>query len=147
MKSSIIRICQGQPELAVRLVQPGCEGGQLINHEDIRLVIRAPECNRRLKSEQVFTGCWPGYDTPWSDGIYPHEFASLVYPAFDTNENGDTVFRFDRNLWKLPPGRYWGFVEFNNGQLITKLDLDICNMPILLDAVTLTSEPCNTEVC
>ena len=39
----IVRICRGQPELAVRVVAPGCDGGQLVDWEDIELCIQAPE--------------------------------------------------------------------------------------------------------
>lgn len=143
--STIIRICQGQPELALRIVQPGCEGGQLIEHEHIRLVIQAPHCEHRLKSPLVFNGCWPGFTTPWRDDIIPHEIPALIYPAFTTNEQGETVFRFDDKLYKLPPGRYFGNVEFSNGTLITKLDLDLCTIPFIIDRARVTEQPCKPK--
>lgn len=147
MKSTITRICWGQPELAVKLVQPGCNGGQLIDYEHVRLVIQAPHCKCRLKSELIFTGCWPGYETPWTDAVYPHELPALVYPAFDTNDKGETVFRFDDQLWHLPPGRYWGILEFNDGRPIAKLDIDLCTTPVLIDSVSVTQTPCNSNDC
>lgn len=144
-KSTIIRICQGQPELALRIVQPGCGGGQLIEYERIRMVIQAPHCEHRLKSPLVFNGCWPGFNTPWRDSPPPHELPALIYPAFDTNEYGETVFRFDDKLYALPPGRYFAFIEFTNGTLITRLDLDLCNSPFLVDTARVTEEPCTTK--
>lgn len=145
--TTITRICWGQPELAVRLVQPGCNGGQLIDYEHIRLVITAPACPYRLKSEQVFYGCWPSYETPWSDGILPHELPALVYPAFDTNDEGEIVFRFDSHLWKLPPGRYIGSVELNDGRQLAELDIDLCTTPVIIDKTRVTNRACNPRSC
>lgn len=140
----IIKICQGQPELAVRLVQPGCNGGQLVDYENLRLVIKAPECNRLLKSPIIMTGCWPGYDNlPRLGELPPHEYPALVYPAFDINENSEVVFRFDHQLLELPPGRYWGYIELNNGTVLAKLDLDLCSSPVLIDTVSVTEVGCN----
>ncbi|MBQ3569593.1 MAG: hypothetical protein IJA20_02845 [Methanocorpusculum sp.] len=141
---AIVKICQGQPELAVRLVQPGCGGGQLVDVDNLRLVIKAPECNHLLKSPIIMTGCWPGYDNlPRLGETPPHELPAVVYPAFDTNDNGDIIFRFDKQLFELPPGRYWGYVELANGTILTKLDLDLCFTPVLVDAVSVTSVDCN----
>lgn len=141
--SPITKICFGQSELCIRLVQPGCDGGQLVNYQDVRLVIAAPYHNHRLKSPQLFRGCWPGFDTPWCDDVYPHEMPALVYPAFDTNEDGDTVFRFDDKLWQLPPGRYVGTIEFNNGMRLAQLDIDLCNAPVIVDRVSVTEAACH----
>ena len=141
--SPITKICFGQSELRIRLVQPGCGGGQLVNDTDVRLVIAAPYCNHRLKSPQLFLGCWPGFDTPWCSDALPHELPAIVYPAFTVDENGDTVFRFDGKLWQLPPGRYIGTIEFNDGRIIAKLDIDLCNDPVLLDRVSVSSAACH----
>lgn len=141
--SKIIRICQGQPELAVRIVQPGC-GGQLINFEDIRLVIQAPHCDCMPCSPFIVNGCWPGYPGPFGEPACPaSELPALVYPAFDTNDKGETVFKFDNRLWSLPPGRYFGNIEFNNGMAIDRLDIDLCTIPFLVDRVSVTHEPCS----
>lgn len=146
MRTVITRICKGQPELAVRLVQPGCMGGQLVT-ENLRLVITAPQCQCHLKSPLLFTGCWPGFTTPWSDAVYPHELPAVVYPAFETNDDGDVVFRLDDLLWKMPSGRYIGTIEFNNGQVLTELDIDLCNFPVLIDTVTVTGADCDAGGC
>jgi len=147
-RSKIIRLCHGQPELAIRIVQPGCNGAQIIDYKHIRLVIEAPDCGFLLKSPVTLTGCWPGH--PWAPGTsgeVPHQLPALVYPAFDTDEMGRTVFRFDDKLWQMPPGRYFGNVEFNNGTHITRLDLDLCNTPFLVDMAVLTNEPCTNKGC
>lgn len=138
----ITKICYGQSELSIRLVQPGCDGGQVVNWRDVRMVIAAPYCDHRLKSPQVFRGCWPGFETPWSDAVYPHELPALVYPAFETNDEGETVFRFDDKLWRMPPGRYIGTIEFTNGTVLARLDLDLCNSPVIVDRVRVTSAGC-----
>lgn len=138
----ITKICYGQSELSIRLVQPGCDGGQVVNWRDVRMVIAAPHCDHRLKSPQVFRGCWPGFETPWSDAVYPHELPALVYTAFETNDEGETVFRFDDKLWRMPPGRYIGTIEFTNGTVLAQLDLDLCNSPVIVDRVRVTSAGC-----
>ena len=144
-RTVITRICQGQPELAVRLVQPGCDGGQLIDCNNIRLVISAPSCPCLLKSPLLFTGCWPGYDTPWEDNVRPDELPALVYPAFDINDKGETVFRFDDKLYKMPPGRYIGSIELNDGRRLAELDIDLCTQPVIIDSVTVTSKTCDNS--
>lgn len=144
-KHVITRICKGQPELAVKLVQPGCQGGQLVGYEGIRLVITAPECACRLKSELRFTGCWPGYTTPYSDSNRIHDVPALVYPAFDINAKGETVFRFDHLLWERPAGRYIGTIELNDGTKLATLDIDLCNIPVFIDSVSVTHESCVSE--
>lgn len=144
MSIPITRICIGQSELAVRLVQPGCDGGQLIDYKHVRLVISPPCCpNPIMKSPQCFCGCWPGYKTPWTDAhLYSQDLPSIVYPGFDTNEQGETVFRFDQKLWDLPPGRYQGSIELTDGTQLAVLDIDLCNAPVLIDRVARTDRGC-----
>lgn len=141
-RTPIVRLSLGQPELSIKLVQPGCDGGQLVNWQDVRLVIAAPALNHRLKSPQLFRGCWPGFETPWCDDVYPHEMPALVYPAFESNDDGDTVFRFDDKLRKLPAGRYVGTIELLDGTVLAKLDIDLCPAPVLIDRMTLTQADC-----
>lgn len=142
-QAKIIRICQGQPELAVRIVQPGC-GSQLIDFQNIRLVIQAPNCTCIPCSPIIVSGCWPGYPGPFDEPRCPiSKLPALVYPAFNTNADGETVFRFDRRLWSLPTGRYFGNIEFNNGTPIDRLDIDLCTIPFLVDKVSITQEPCS----
>ena len=142
--SAIVRICQGQPELAIRIVQPGCTGGQLLNYKDTRLVITAPECPAYLKSPLHFKGCWPGFsgELPYTFPEVPHELPVLVYPAFRINDNGDTVFRFDSLFFDYPPGRYIGTVEFTNGCIINQFEIDYCMTPFLIDRISQTAQAC-----
>ena len=95
----IIRICRGQPELAVRVVAPGCDGGQLVDYEDMELCILAPKCTCEGPfSKLYFKGCgWWGHDVDrWNDQqVPPEEMPVLVYPAFDTDDDGNIVFTAD----------------------------------------------------
>lgn len=141
----IVRVCQGQPELAVRLVTPGCDGAQLIDWRQVRLVIAPPErqtCETPL-SPQVFKGCWPGHDTEkWNDSFaLPETQPLIIYPAFAVNEDGDIVFILDSQIWQRR-GRYVGIIEFNNGEKITELDLDISSLQFIADRVSTRSTPC-----
>lgn len=142
---AIVRICQGQPELAVRLTTSGCNGAQLVDWQQVRLVIVPPPrqtCELPL-SPQVFKGCWPTHDIEsWNNSfILPETLPLLIYPAFGTNEDGDIVFALDEQLWKRR-GRYIGVIEFINGEKITELDLDICTQQFVADRVSLNSVPC-----
>lgn len=141
----IVRICQGQPELKVRLSTGGCNGQQLVDYHHLRLVIIAPHCNRceLPLSPQKFTGCWPGHDTEkWNESfILPEEQPLLIYPAFDVDENGDIVFRLDSQLWQRT-GRYVGLVETTDRQKLVELDLDICTNKFIIDRVTVGSNSC-----
>lgn len=142
---AIVRICQGQPELAVRLTTAGCNGAQLVDWKQVRLLIVPPArttCELPL-SPQCFKGCWPTHDIEkWNASFsLPESQPLLIYPAFGTNEDGDIVFVLDEQLWKRR-GRYIGLIEFINGEKITELDLDICTQPFVADRVSLNSLPC-----
>ena len=138
----IVRICRGQPELAVRVVAPGCDGGQLVDWEDIELCILAPKCTCEGPfSKLYFKGCgWWGHDVDrWNEQQVPREeIPVLVYPAFDTDDDGNIVFKFDSKLWQRA-GRYVGLIRFKDGTEITRLDLDICTTQFLADKVTVKS--------
>ena len=94
----IVRICRGQPELAVRVVAPGCDGGQLVDYEDMELCILAPKCTCEGPfSKLYFKGCgWWGHDIDrWNEQqVPPEQMPVLVYPAFDVNDNGEIVLDF-----------------------------------------------------
>lgn len=136
---AIIKIMQGQPELAVRLVSQGSNGQQLIDYKNIRLVVMPPREQRveSLLSVQNFSGFWPGHDVEkWNEQfIPPEELPILVYPAFTVDDEGKIVFRFDSKIHKRR-GRYQGIVELNDGTILTTLDLDICNQIWVADLVT-----------
>lgn len=144
---AITKICQGQPYLSVRLSAPGCQGGQLIDYEKIRLVITAPQrttCEMPL-SRLHFTGCWPGHDTEKYERQFdpPDQRPIICYDAFKCSPDGDIVFRLDAMLYKvLPPGRYVGLIEFKNGTPIVKLDIDLCFDQFVLDRVTVGGYEC-----
>ena len=141
----IVKICQNQPTLAVRITTPGCNGGQLVDYKQVRLVISAPERTtcEPLLSPQCFKGCFPGHDVDrWNDSfISPDQLPLLIYPAFGINDDGDIVFILDSQLWKRV-GRYVGSVEFNDGQKILELDLDICTTQFIADKISTDNIPC-----
>ena len=141
----IVKICQNQPTLAVRITTPGCNGGQLVDYKQVRLVISAPErtTHEPLLSPQCFKGCWFGHDLKkWEDSfIPPDQLPLLIYPAFGTNDDGDIVFILDSQLWKRV-GRYIGSVAFNDGQKILELDLDICTTQFIADKISTDNIPC-----
>lgn len=145
---AIIKICEGQPSLAVRIVTPGCNGSQLVDYKQIRLVIVAPPrtpCEFPL-SPQEFSGCWPAHDVQkWNDSfILPETQPLLIYPAFEVNDDGDIVFLFDSKLWERK-GRYIGLVEFLDGTKILELDLDICSQKFVADRISTQSVPCGGD--
>ena len=144
----IVRICRGQPELAVRVVAPGCDGGQLVDYEDMELCILAPKCTCEGPFSKIyFHGCgWWGHDIDrWNEQqVPPEQMPVLVYPAFDVNDNGEIVFKFDSKLWERA-GRYVGLIRFKDGTEITRLDLDICTTQFLADKVTVKSYSCGDK--
>lgn len=145
IKTPIIRLCRGQPELAVRIVQPGCDGGQLA-HTAIQLVLRSPHCGCPMLSPWKIKGCWPGYHGPRNYLPSPHEEQlKLVYPAYSLDDDLNVVFRFDNKLFDLRPGRYEGLVEFRDGTEIMYLDIDLCNTPFIIDKVSVNTVTCTEE--
>lgn len=138
----IIQICQNQPDLALRIAQPGCSGQQLIDYESVRMVIRAPHCPCLLKSPIVRDGCWLYNEPIRPENILPHELPAIVYDAFSVNDDGEIVFKFDALLWRMPPGRYIGHVEFKNGCPIVQVDIDLCSRPYIVDRATPVSRSC-----
>ena len=141
----IVKICQNQPTLAVRITTPGGTGGQLVDWKQVRMVIVPPprQTWELPLSPQCFKGCWPTHDIEkWNDSfILPETQPLLIYPAFGTNEDGDIVFVLDSQLWKRV-GRYIGLIEFNSGEKILELDLDICTTQFIADRVSTESVPC-----
>lgn len=138
----IIKICQGQPSLAVKITTPGTHGAQLVDYKHLRLVIAPPiEPREELPlSPQRFSGFWPGHDIDkWNNSFtLPEEQPLLIYPALYVNDDGETVFRLDDQLLGHV-GRYVGIIELN-GQKILELDLDISTQRFILDQVTVYSK-------
>ena len=145
----IVRICRGQPELAVRVVAPGCDGGQLVDYEDMELCILAPKCTCEGPFSKIyFQWAAAGGGTTLTAGTSSRcrrrRCPVLVYPAFDVNDNGEIVFKFDSKLWERA-GRYVGLIRFKDGTEITRLDLDICTTGFIADKVTVKSYSCHKE--
>ena len=130
------------------MVAPGCDGGQLVDYEDMELCILAPKCTCEGPFSKIyFHGCgWWGHDIDrWNEQqVPPEQTPVLVYPAFDVNDNGEIVFKFDSKLWERA-GRYVGLIRFKDGTEITRLDLDICTTGFIADKVTVKSYSCHKE--
>lgn len=145
---AIIKLYQGQPELAVRLTAPGPARLQLAQSKGIRLVITAAGLGHApgtvYLSPLKFTGFWPGRDSEryYDSFIHPDDRPALVYPAFTTDDQSRVVFKLDSKLWKMPPGRYLGHIETESGQHLANLDLDLCVGPFLVEDVNTTVEAC-----
>lgn len=139
----IIRICRGQPQLALKIVQPGCDGVQLLGL-GLKLTIAPVHCASALKSPMIWCGCFADSRVHRADSCaVPTPDTALLYPAFDIDDEGRVVFYFDSKLDKLPPGRYIGYVNSTSGEQIDNFDIDLCNRPFRIEQVAVTSTaPC-----
>lgn len=141
----IIKIHQGQPWLAVRIVSQGSNQVQVVDWENLRLAILPPDCPRQdiPLSPIHFSGCWPGHDIERYNRsfILPEDRPMLIYPAFKTDDTGAVVFRLDRKIWERP-GRYTGLVETLQGRPVVALDLDVDTQAYIVESVSVVTEGC-----
>ena len=141
----IVKIHQGQPWLAVRLVTHGSGSQQLIDWQNLRLAILPPQCPRRSipLSPQHFEGCWPTHDIEKFNNsfILPENRPTIIYPAFKTDERGAVIFRLDDLIWRHP-GRYLGLIETNDGRPIVELDLDVDTTRFIIEDVVVAEQQC-----
>lgn len=137
----IVRLCEDTPKLALRIVQPGCTGSQLMD-DRVNLVITPASCPR----PEALIPYWEDCELKWRNerpGI-----PALTYPAFEVDADGNVVFYFDFRLWALPPGRYKGMVMLGEVCSQTCFDIDLCNRPVIIDkATTISVEPCGDSEC
>lgn len=146
-----IEICHGQRELAVKIVQPGCEGSQLLDL-DLKLVISAPVCPAHImKSPQHWVGCFVHPAPELLVSTIPHELPPVVYPAFRIDLEGRVVFYLDDLLFSRPKGRYIGRIVLPrhlqetayDGECLVELDIDLCTKPWIVSEVAINSvQPC-----
>jgi hypothetical protein len=121
----IIKIDRYQPEIRVSVVAPGKHGGKLVDYKRIRLVIvSCPDKFISLVSPIYRHGTWL-YVAPGIGDVVLDAGPAIVYPAFEVDNEGDLVFRFDRNLWDRRPGRYAGRIENLDGQCLGMLDIEL----------------------
>lgn len=140
MVNQIVNLGYGEKEIAVRIIQPGCDGGQLIDYKNLQLMICAPDCGYLLKSPIIMKGCHPGnfYRNPPD----PRQLPRLYYPAIKTDLKGRTVFRLDDKFEQYPAGCYIGQVQFKNGQVVCDIDLRLHTTPFIIDEIEIiTPEP------
>ena len=142
----IIPLYPHQPELRLRLSQPGPGGRRLADAAGVRLVIRDPETSGDYPWSPIyFSGPWPGHDPAVEGRERPggnRGHPALVYPGFDLTDEGDLVFRLDKLLWRRPPGRYRGTVESVEGCVLAELDLDLWGSGVELERVELLEKDC-----
>lgn len=141
MAKPIIKIRRYQPDIAVRIVEAGC-GNQITDAEQLRLVIRPPECPGVKNSPLQFCGCWPGYDVA-KECPKIEEYPSLIYDGFELSDDGEIIFRFDSKFWLYPSGRYWATIEVKaDGTQLVCFDIDLETVVYHIDRVTSEQGKC-----
>lgn len=136
----IIRLCENTPKLHLRIVQPGCTGGQLL--EKVSLIIQPPVCVRQDKIHYEWEGC------EYKAVVIPSEIPTLKYPAFEIDDDGYVVFYFDNKLWSLPSGRYIATVDIDGCCNDLTFGIDLCNSPLEIDSIAVTEETnCGDILC
>lgn len=126
----IVRLCEDTPKLALRIVQPGCHGRQLMD-TGVEITISPVCCDRpseRIEQDECLNII----------AVHKKEIPSLTYPAFELDDEGRIVFYFDAKLWALPPGRYHAHVSIGGCCDKTRIDIDLCNRPTIIDQVAVT---------
>lgn len=147
----IINLSRSQKEIAVAIVEPGCSGGQILNFTQFRLSIRRPEDDGcwMNNSPILRLGCWPGVPE-YIDPAFQTPHPEIIYPAFTTDNDGNIVFKLDRKMDFLRPGRYQGCIERQTGECwvtVRCLDIDLENMPTLATRVTVSDSDSIQGLC
>ena len=123
----IIRLCEDTPKLALRIIQPGCSGGQLSSIEGVALRITEVQCYEP-QEVKVYDHCFNHVET------FKRTVPSVTYPAFEVDDAGRVVFYFDAMLWGFPKGRYTAHVLLDDC-CVFSFDIDLCNRPVIVDQV------------
>lgn len=127
----IVRLCEDTPKLALKIVQPGCDGRQLM---DMRVEIQISPVQCEQPQERiVLDACLNVVD------VVKRQIPTLTYPAFELDDEGRIVFYFDKRLWSQPPGRYHARVLIGGCCDKTHIDIDLCNRPVIIEQVAVTS--------
>ena len=127
----IVRLCEDTPKMALRIVQPGCDGRQLIDM-GVEIQISPVQCEEP-QERIVMDVCLNVVD------IIKREVPTLTYPAFEIDAEGRIVFYFDKRLWSQPAGRYRARVLIGGCCSKTTIDIDLCNRPVVIEQVAVTS--------
>lgn len=136
----IIRLCEDTPKLALKIVQPGCDGKQLMDL-GVEIQISAAHCH--IPQDRVVVDICLNI----IDVVRP-QIPTLVYPAFELDDDGRIVFYFDKRLWVQPPGRYHARVLIGGYCDKTHIDIDLCNRPIIIEQVAVISATgCGDNQC
>lgn len=131
----IIKVCEDTPKIGLRIVQPGCNGKQLMD-TGVVLAITPISCPRPERLVPYWENCELKYrdETP--------RIPSLEYPAFDISDDGLVIFYLDRKAWALPPGRYKGYIIIGGHCSNTTFDIDLCNTSYVIDQAVVIPNPC-----
>lgn len=121
----IVKLCEDTPKLALSIVQPGCNGRELLD-TNIELRITKKSCPLGPVQEVVEDNC--SVTTVWVE----HAVPAVIYPAFDLDEDGRVEFYFDDKLWNMPSGRYEGEVLIGGLGTGAIIDIDLCNSPLVI---------------
>lgn len=135
----IIRICQDTPKLALKIVQAGCDGLQLMD-DTIELELWKRHCEPCLRTEHFYDDCGIRRERQIMDETI------IVYPAFDIDADGRVVFYFDDNLWNSGDGRYAATIKIA-GHTRLCFDLEVCMKPLMIEEAVLTSSTGCSELC
>lgn len=135
----IVKLCADNPKLALRLVQPGCSGKQLL-YQGITIELRKSRCGTGEKYRYVSDGC------AIRTIIIPPP-PPICYPAFELDDDGRVVFYFDDKLFNQPSGRYWATILINNKCSGIEFDIDLCCDKLIIDQYAQTDAPYGDEEC
>ena len=137
----IVRLCEDTPKLGLRIVQPGCSGAQLMDR-GIELAIMPASC----PSPEHLIPVWEDCELHWESHRKP--IPTVIYPAFEVDDDGLVVWYFDQRLWSLPPGRYIGRVLLEGHCISADIFIDLCNRPVIIDkAVAVIVPSCGDNGC
>jgi hypothetical protein len=137
----IVNICEDTPKLALLLKQPGCNGAQLMD-TGVEIRITRKGCPVGPVQEVEEDNCT--VTARWVEPSPP----AVIYPAFEIDAEGRTVFYFDDKLWNMEPGRYEGEVLIGGYGTGAIIDIDLCNLPLTVAGAAITPvEPCGDLPC
>ena len=146
MKKPIIDLGPDTPRLKLKLMSPGCNGGQIITHAS--MYITRVKCEEELPTSlppmYLCGGCDNKMEIPPITTPQP-VIPTLLYESIGVDENGFTEFYFDDKLFESPSGRYTACVKVDGCDV---MDFDInlgCDLQIA--EITVVRSRCGDTKC
>lgn len=137
----IVKLCEDTPKLALSIVQPGCQGRELMD-TNIEIRISKKGCPAGPVQQVEEDNC--SVTTRWVLETPP----AVIYPAFDIDEDGRVEFYFDDRLWNMPSGRYVGEILIGGYPTGAVVDIDLCNSILSVASATVKPiTPCGDSQC